>query len=217
MLAPWKKSYDQPRQTHNFANKGPSSQGYGFSSSHVWMWELDYKESWAPKNWCIWTVALEKTLESPFDCKIKPLILKEISLNVHWKDWCWSWNSSTLATWCEELSHWKRPWCWERPKAGEGDDRGWDGWMASPTWWTRIWASSGSWCWSGKPGVLQSMGLQRAGHDWVTLLITDHKETRKAADFWHITDNLPFPLNQVQVLLTFFFFLPSLLLPFFFM
>ena len=115
-------------------------------------------------------------------------------------------NSSTLATWCEELSHWKRPWCWERPKAGEGDDRGWDGWMASPTWWTRIWASSGSWCWSGKPGVLQSMGLQRAGHDWVTLLITDHKETMKAADFWHITDNLPFPLNQVQVLLTFFFF-----------
>ena len=68
-LAPWKKSYDQPRQhiikqRHYFANKGPSSQGYGFSSSHVWMWELDYKESWTPKNWCFWTVVLEKTQES---------------------------------------------------------------------------------------------------------------------------------------------------------
>ena len=60
-------------------------------------------------------------------------------LNIHWKVWCWSWNSNTLATWCEERTHWKRPWCWERLKAGgEGDDRGWDGWMASPTWWTWI-------------------------------------------------------------------------------
>ena len=68
---PWKKSYDQPikKQRHYFANKGPSSQGYGFSSSQEWMWELDYKESWAPKNWCFWTVVLEKTLESPLDCK----------------------------------------------------------------------------------------------------------------------------------------------------
>ena len=75
----WKESYDQPRehiqkQRHYFANKGPSSQGYGFSSSHIWMWELDYKESWAPKNWCFWTVVLEKTLESPLDCKeIQPV------------------------------------------------------------------------------------------------------------------------------------------------
>ena len=74
MFAPWKKSYDQPRQhikkqRQFFANKGPSSQRYGFSSSHVWKWELDYKESWASKNWCFWTVGLEKTLESPFDCK----------------------------------------------------------------------------------------------------------------------------------------------------
>ena len=83
--APWKKSRDKPRQhtkeqRHHFADKGPSSQGYGFSSSHVWMWELDYKESWAPKNWCFWTVVLEKTLESPLDCKdIQQSILKEIS------------------------------------------------------------------------------------------------------------------------------------------
>ena len=74
MLAPWKKSYVQPRQhikkqRHYFANKGPSGQGYGFSRSHVWMWELDYKESWVLKNWCFWTVVLEKTLESPLDCK----------------------------------------------------------------------------------------------------------------------------------------------------
>ena len=92
-------------------------------------------------------------------------------LNIHWKDWCWSWNSNTFATWCEELTHWKRPWCWERLKAGgEGDNRGWDGWMASPTWWIWVWASSGSWWWTGKPGVLQFMGLQRVGHDWVTEL-----------------------------------------------
>ena len=75
----------------------------------------------------------------------------------------------TLATWCEELTHWTKPWCWERLKArGEGDDRGWDGWMASVTRWTWIWASSRSRWWTGKPGVLQSMGLQRVGHDWVT-------------------------------------------------
>ena len=71
-------------------------------------------------------------------------ILNEINLNIHWKDWCWNWNSNTLATWCKELTHWKRPWCWERLKAGrEGSDRGWDDWMASPTQWTWICANSG--------------------------------------------------------------------------
>ena len=78
-LAPWKKSYDKPRQCikkqrHHFANKGPYSQSYGFSSSHVWMWDLDYTESWGPKNWCFWIVVVEKTLESPLDCKeIQPV------------------------------------------------------------------------------------------------------------------------------------------------
>ena len=95
-------------------------------------------------------------------------ILRKSVLNIHWKDWCWRWNSNILATWCEELTHLKRPWCWEKSKAEEkGDDRGWDGWMASPTWWTWVWASSGCWCWTGKPGVLQSMGLQRVGYYWV--------------------------------------------------
>ena len=92
-------------------------------------------------------------------------------LNIHWKDWCRSWNSSTLATWCKELTHLKRPWCWERLKAGgEGDDRGWDGWMASPTQWTWLWVVSGSWWWTGRPGVLQSMGSQGVRQNWVTEL-----------------------------------------------
>ena len=109
---------------------------YGFSSGHVWMWELDCEESWVPKNWCFWTVLLEKTLETPLDCKeIQPVHPKgDQFLGVHWKDWCWSWNSNTLATWCKELTHLKIPWCWERLRVGrEGDDRGWDGWMASLT------------------------------------------------------------------------------------
>ena len=98
-------------------------------------------------------------------------ILKETILNIHWKGWCWSWNSNTLATWCEELTHWKRPWCWERVKVGgEGDDRGWDGWMASPTQWTWVWVDSLSWWWTRRPGVLWFMGLQKVGHDWVTEL-----------------------------------------------
>ena len=84
---------------------------------------------------------------------------------------CWSWNSNIFAIWGEELTHLKRPWCWERLKAGgEGDNRGWDGWMESPTQWTRVWASSGSWRWTGRPGMLQSMGLQRVRHDWATEL-----------------------------------------------
>ena len=92
-------------------------------------------------------------------------------LNIHWKDWCWSWNSNTLATWCKELTHLKRPWCWEILKAGgEGDDRGWDGCMASLTRWTWVWVNSGSWWWTGRPGVLWFMGSQRVGHDWATEL-----------------------------------------------
>ena len=93
---------------------------------------------------------------------------RKLVLNIHWKDWCWSWNSNTLATWCEELPHWKRPWCWERLKAGEeGGDGGWDGCMASLTQWTWVWTSSGSGWWTGKPGVLQPMGSQRVGQEWV--------------------------------------------------
>ena len=175
---PWKKSYDQPRQhikkqRHYFANKGPSSQGYGFFSSHVWMWELDYKESWVLKNWCFWTVLLEKTLESPLDCKeIQPVHLKG---NQSWifigRTDVEAGTPITLATWCEELTHLKRPRCWERLKAGrEGNNREWDGCMASLIQWTWVQVNSGSWIWTGRPGVLQSMGLQRVRHNWATEL-----------------------------------------------
>ena len=151
MPAPWKKTYDQPKQhikmqRHYFVNKGTSSQSYGFSSSHVWMWDLDYKESWAPKNWCLWTVVLEKTLESPLEYKeIQPVHPKGNQ----------SWifigrtdvEAETPILWTPDAKNWliwKRPWCWERLKAGgEGDDRGWDGWMPSLTQWTWVWANSG--------------------------------------------------------------------------
>ena len=131
------------------------------------MWELDNKKDWAPKNWCFWTVVLEKTLESPLDCmEIKPVNPKgnQPWINIHWKDWCWSWNSNVLATSCKEPIHWKRPWCWERLKAGgERDNTGWDGWMASLTPWMWVWVNSRSWWW------MWFMG-RRVGHDWATEL-----------------------------------------------
>ena len=137
------------------------------------MWELDYKEGWGPKNWCFWTVVLEKTLERPLGCKeTQPVHPKgDQSWVFIWKDWCGSWNSNTLATWCEELTHLKRPWCWERLRAGgEGDNTVWDGWMASLTQWTWVWVNSRSWWRTGSPGVLRFMGSQRVRHDWATEL-----------------------------------------------
>ena len=156
-----------------FANKGLSSQNYGFSSNHVWMWELDHIEGWVLKNWSCWTVVLEKTLESPLDSKeIQPVRPKG--------DQSWTFIGRTGAeaetpilqppdgkNWL----NWKRPWCWERLKmGGEGDDRGWDVWMTSPTQWTWVWLNSGNWWWTGRRGMLQSMASQRVGRDWVTEL-----------------------------------------------
>ena len=141
-----------------------------FFNSHVWMWELDYKESWALKNWCFWTVVLEKTLESPLDGKeIQPIHPKGN------QSWIFTGRTDaeaeTLATWCKDLTHLKKPRCWERLKAGgEGDDRGWAGWMTSLTQRTWVWVNSRSWWWTGRSGVLQSMGSQRARHDWATEL-----------------------------------------------
>ena len=166
------KSYDQPRQhiqkqRHYFANKGPSSQSYGFSSSHVWMWQLEYKESWALKNWFFWTVVWRRLLRVTWIARrSNRSILKEFSPEYSLKGLML--KLQYLATWSEELTPLKRPWCWERLKARvEGDDRRRDGWMASLTRWTWVWVSSGSWWWTGKPGVLQSMGLWRIKHVWV--------------------------------------------------
>ena len=176
MLAPWKKGYDKPRQhikkqRHYFANKRPSCQSHGFSSSHVWMWELGYKESWMLNNCCFWTVVLEKTLEIPLDCKEIQLVNPKGN-----QSWILIGRTDTEAEapilwpW-EELTHWKRPWCWERLKTGgKGDDRGWGGWMASPTWWSWVWASYGSWWRTEKPDVLQSMMSQKVRHNWITEL-----------------------------------------------
>ena len=137
------------------------------------MWELDCEEGWAPKNWCFWTVVLEKTLESPLDYKeIQPVHSEgDQPWDFFGGEWCWSWNSNILATLCEELTHWKRLWCWEGLGVGrEGDNRGWDGWMASQTRWSWVWVNSGSWWWTGRPGMLQFTGSQRVGHDWATEL-----------------------------------------------
>ena len=142
--------------------------------------ELDYKESGAPKNWHFWTVMFEKTLESPLNCKeIQPVHPKGNQ----------SWifigrtdaEAETPILWLPELKNWliwKEPGCWERLRAGgEGDNRGWDGWMASPTQWTWVWVNSGSWWWTGSPGMLQSMGSQGVGHDWATELNLTEPDT----------------------------------------
>ena len=137
------------------------------------MWELDCEESWVLKNFCFWTVVLEKTLESPLDCK-------EIQ-SVHSEgDQSWDFfgrndaKAETPVLWpphAEKLTHWKRLWCWEGLGAGgKVDDRGWDGWIASPTGRTWVWVNSGSWWWTGRPGMLRFMASQRVGHDWATEL-----------------------------------------------
>ena len=133
------------------------------------MWELDYKESWVPKNWCFWTVVLEKTLESPLDCMEVQLVrCKEISTECSLEGLMLKLKLQYFGHLMRKADSLKRPWCWKRLKARwEGDNRGWDGWMASQTQWAWVWASSGSQWWTGKPGVLQSTGLQRVGHDWV--------------------------------------------------
>ena len=152
LWAPWKKSYDKPRQCikkqrHHFSNKGPYSQSYGFSNSHVRMWELNHKEGWAWKNWCFWTVMLEKTLESPLDCKeIKPVNPKGN------QPWIFTGRTDTEASDPILLSpDVKGHLIGKDPDAGkvlmeeEKGTREDDHWMASTTQWTWLWASSGRW------------------------------------------------------------------------
>ena len=148
MFVPWKKSCDQPRQCikkqrHHFPDKGAYSQNYVFSTSHVWMWDLYYKEGWVLKDLCFQIVVLENTLESPLDrqqgdqpnqSQRKP------TLNIHWKDYT---KAEAPILWPLDVKNWLmgKDWCWERLSAGEVGDKGWDGWMASPSQWTWVWTN----------------------------------------------------------------------------
>ena len=127
------------------------------------MWELDCEESWAPKKWCFWNVVLEKTLESPLDCtEIKPVHSKEDQSLVFIGRT--DAKADTPVLWPPHAETWLigKDWCWEGFGAGgKGDDRRWDGWMASPTQWTWVSVNSGSWWWTARPGVLRFMGWQR--------------------------------------------------------
>ena len=146
------------------------------------MWELDHKESWASKNWSFWTVVLEKTLERPLDCKeIQPVHLKGN------QSWIFTGRTDAKAEtpklWPSDAKNWL---IWKDPDAEkdwrqeEKGTTGWDGWMASPTQWIWVWVSSRSWCWIGKPGVLQSMGLQRVRYDLATERCHHHQDVHVA-------------------------------------
>ena len=170
MLAPWRGwgrgSYDKPRsrikkQGHHFADKGLCSQSCEFSSSHVQMWYLDHKEGWALKNWCFWAVVLGNSWEPPDSKEVKPVNLQEIN------------PENSLEGMMLKLQYFghlmRRAKSLEKTlvqgKIEGGRRKGqqrmrWDGWMASPTQWTQVWINSGRWWWTGRPGVLQSMGLQ---------------------------------------------------------
>ena len=139
-----------------------SIQSFGFSSSHVWMLELNCKESWGPKNWCFWTVVLEKTLESPLDCtKILPVHPKGNQSEYSLEGLMLKLKLQYFGHLIQRANSFEKPWYWKRWKAGrEVADRGWDGSMASLTRWTWVWVNSRSWWWTGRPGILQSMGLQ---------------------------------------------------------
>ena len=128
------------------------AEGRRIDASELWYWRRRLRVPWTATR-----------SNSPF--------WRRSVLEFLWREWRWSWNSSTLAISCEDLTHWKRLWCWEGLGAGgEGDDRGLDGWMVSLPWWTWVWVNSGCWCWTGRPGVPRFMGSQRVKHDWVTEL-----------------------------------------------
>ena len=192
MLSSWKKSNYQPKQLIKkqkdyFEDKGPSSQGYGFSSIHVWTWELDYNESWAVRNWCFWTVVLDKSLEISLDCKeIQPVHPKgdqswvfiekthvEAEKPILWppdgKNWLTGKNTDAAKVWRQEE---KRL-----------DDIWWDCGMTSQTQWTSVWRKFGSWWWTGRPGV------QRLGVHWVTEVNSEwlhNKQLSSSSVLWII-------------------------------
>ena len=170
MIASWQESDDKPRQCvekqrYYSANKGPYSQGYSLPSGHVWLWELGYKEGRTPKNWCLQTVVLEKIPENPLGSKeIKPVNLKEINPEYSMEGLILKLKLQYLVIWCEQTTHWKSPWCWQRSKAEEEGFTGWEGWTASLMQWIWTWSNSRRWWGTGRPG----MGLQRVGCDWVS-------------------------------------------------
>ena len=180
MLFPWKKSYDQPRQhikkqRHDFANKASSSQSYGFPSCHVGMWELDHKESWVLKNWCFWTVVLEKTLESPWTARISnQSILKEISPE-------YSLEGLMLKLKLQYFGHLmqRTHWVEKTPMLGKIEGRKRRGqqrirWLYRLTYWMDMsWVSFRCWWWTGKPDMLQSVGWQSWTQlsDWTELIV----------------------------------------------
>ena len=160
------------RQRHYFSNKGPSSQSFGFFSSHVWMWELEYKESWAERTDAFELWYLRRLLRVPWTARrSNQFILKEISPE-------YSLEGLMLRLTLQHLGHliWRTDSLEKILILGKIEGRKrrgwqrWDGWMSSLTRWTWVWAGSGSWWWIGKPGVLQSMGWQRVRHNWVTKL-----------------------------------------------
>ena len=173
------------------------------------MCELDCEEGWVPKNWCFWSVVLEKTLESPLNCKeIQP---------VHSEgDQPWVFfgrndaKAETPVLLPPYMKSWLigKDWCWEGLGAGgEGDDRGWDGWMASPTWWTWVWVKSGSWWWTGEPGVLQSWGRKESDTtEWLNwkLISCFLLSWNVSYNIWFIWRSLP----QIEVSFFYYTFFP---------
>ena len=160
-----------------FPTKVLSSQGYGFSSSHVWMWELGCEESWAPKNWCFWTVVLEKTLETPLDCKeIQPVHPKGDQPGCSLEGLMLKLKLQYFGHLMQRADSLEKTLMLGKIRAGgEADNGGWDGWMASSTWW--CW----SWWWTRRPGMLRFMGSQRVGHNWVTELNRTEETEAEAA------------------------------------
>ena len=136
------------------------------------MWELDCEKSWAPKNWCFWTVVWRRLLRVPWTARrSNQSILKEISPGCSLEGLMLKLKVQYFGHLLRRVDSLERPWCWEGLEAGgEGYNRGWDGWMASWTRWTWVWVNSRSWWWTGRPGVLQFMGSQRVRHDWETKL-----------------------------------------------
>ena len=164
------------------------SQSYDFSSSHLWMRGLDHKEGWAPKNWWFWTVCWRRLLRVPWTARrSNQSILKEINPEYSLEGLMLKLKLQYLATCCKQPTHWKRPQCHERLRAGgEGGNRGWDGWMVSPTQWTWVWANYGRQWRTGKPGMLQSMGSQSQTQlsDWTTTTMKPRQTHRQRTNLW---------------------------------